>query len=266
MTWVIGGTTLFGYGVAISDIRATFYKADGEISHHKDCLQKIYPVGNFFVAGFAGSVRLGFSLIEDMRGFLSPNSPDMSWVPERVAINWRRRGKKIFSMAPSEQQKFGSSILLVGIHPTHNSGNARHPKGVTCVFRSPEFEPKFYKVNEFVSIGTGAEVEQYKKRLHDSTRIFDNPAIMMETGRRGGWGYTIGDHVKRASRKDREVTVSEHIQTFIVERGKIYLSNNETTTITAKGPVKFEMPPLAKSYREFEGLCEGKEINSLASC
>jgi len=266
MTWIIGGTTLFGYGVCISDVRVTFKKANGNF-FHKDCLQKIYPVGNSLVAGFAGSVQIGFSLIEDIQRFLSPNSPDMSWIPERVAIKWRRRARKIFSMAPSEQQEIKSSILLVGIHPTHYWGNVRFPKGVTCVLKSPDFETVFYKVNEFVSIGSGAAVKQYMERLHDSTKIFDNPAFMMEAGRRGGWGHTIGDHVKMALHKHRETSVSEHVQTFIVERGKFYISNNETTKITADGPVKFETPPLAKSYREFEGLCEGEKINaSLASC
>ncbi|MFZ3073086.1 MAG: hypothetical protein WA162_07565 [Thermodesulfobacteriota bacterium] len=266
MTWVVGGTTLFGYGVAISDIRVTFQKADGEITYI-DCLQKVYPVGNFLVAGFAGSVRVGFELIEDMRRFLSPNPPDMSWIPEWVAVNWRRRGRKIFSMAPLNEQKLSSSILLVGIHPTHNLGDGRSPKGVACVFKSPEFEPEFYEVNKFVSIGSGTEVEQYKKRLHDSTQIFDNSAIMMEAGRRGGWGYTIGDHLKMTLKKHREVTVSEHVQTFIVERGKMYISNNETTAITAKGHVKFEMPPLAKSYGEFVELGEREKVStSLASC
>jgi len=66
MTWVIGGFTIFGYGVMISDICVTW--KDG--GYKKDCLQKIYPLGNYIFRGFAGSVELGFMMLQDLRNFL----------------------------------------------------------------------------------------------------------------------------------------------------------------------------------------------------
>ena len=61
MTWIVGRSIPFGYSVALSDIRVTL---DGR---EIDCLQKIYPVGPFIAMGFAGSVPIGFAMIDRMR-------------------------------------------------------------------------------------------------------------------------------------------------------------------------------------------------------
>jgi transposase len=61
MTWVIAtNVPILGYAIAISDIRVTF----GELNARKerDCLQKIYPVGQDLAAGFAGAAEIGFDL------------------------------------------------------------------------------------------------------------------------------------------------------------------------------------------------------------
>ena len=58
MTWVVGTPTMFGYAFGISDVRVTL--GGTEI----DCLQKIYPVGRWVAAAFAGSVKIGFAMID----------------------------------------------------------------------------------------------------------------------------------------------------------------------------------------------------------
>ncbi len=82
MTWVIGGITPFGYGVGLSDIRVSW-----DDKKYRDCLQKVYPVGKFIIAGFAGSVELGFRLIQDLSNFLHLDNPDEAWIPEWIAVN-----------------------------------------------------------------------------------------------------------------------------------------------------------------------------------
>lgn len=59
MTWIVGGAPPFGWAVGLSDIRVSF--SDGT---ELDCLRKIYPVGRFITAGFAGSVAIGFAMIQ----------------------------------------------------------------------------------------------------------------------------------------------------------------------------------------------------------
>ena len=107
MTWIVGGVTVFGYGIALSDIRVSWH---GTNALHKDCLQKVYPVGNFIVAGFAGSVKIGFCLIEDLKRFLFMPDPTKAWSPKIVALKWWRRARHIFKEAPKEERKLGSSI------------------------------------------------------------------------------------------------------------------------------------------------------------
>ena len=61
---------MFGYGALYSDVQVTF--PDGST---KDLLQKAYPLSNFIAAGFAGSVRIGFMLLDSLSQFLQlPNS------------------------------------------------------------------------------------------------------------------------------------------------------------------------------------------------
>ena len=59
MTWVVGAPSVFGYGALYSDVQVTF--ADGNT---RDLVQKAYPLSNFIAAGFAGSVRVGFMLLQ----------------------------------------------------------------------------------------------------------------------------------------------------------------------------------------------------------
>jgi len=160
MTWVIGGIAPFGYGVGISDIRISWGKND-----FKDCLQKVYPVGNFIIAGFSGSVDLAFLIIEDLKHFLISDNPNEAWIPEWVAIKWRRRARRIFKTAPAEQQKLGSSVLMIGIHPNQNEGESPWPKGTACSFKAPNFEAMFTKRGEFISIGSGSTVKDYVSML-----------------------------------------------------------------------------------------------------
>jgi hypothetical protein len=62
MTWIVGAAPPIGYAVGISDIRVTFSDAS-----ERDCLQKIYPISPFIAAGFAGSVRIGFAIVDTLR-------------------------------------------------------------------------------------------------------------------------------------------------------------------------------------------------------
>jgi hypothetical protein len=65
MTWVIATNVLLGYAVGISDIRIMFGPPDSR--QERDCLQKIYSVGQDLAAGFAGSVEMGFAMIGSLQ-------------------------------------------------------------------------------------------------------------------------------------------------------------------------------------------------------
>lgn len=60
MTWVLGASSLFGYGVMLSDVQVSV----GE--KRFDILQKAYPLSNYILGGFAGSVQIGFMFLQSL--------------------------------------------------------------------------------------------------------------------------------------------------------------------------------------------------------
>jgi len=257
VTWVVGGGARFGYGVGMSDIRVSWDCG------YKDCLQKIYPVGNFIIAGFAGSVWLGFYLINDLRNFLYHEDPNWAWFPEYVAIKWWRRARRIFSLADDKYKTHGSSILMIGVHPTKNEGDSPWAKVDVCSFRSPEFEPKFAPKYDFVSIGSGSNVDVYKDMLRKSSN--DITMLQGEVNWRGGFGHSIKICLTESLREHREPSVSPHIHIFIVERDKFSIGNNNYKRTSQNGFIEFNMPRVATTWNEFETLCRIEGISSVTA-
>ncbi len=119
MTWVIGAASLLGgYGVMVSDTQVTF--GDGRTV---ELVRKSYPVGPRFAGVFAGSVQIGFSLLESISHFLvvPDKAPaNSAWDPIYVAENWAPIARETFESAAAEQQALGAQFLLVGPHPTED--------------------------------------------------------------------------------------------------------------------------------------------------
>jgi hypothetical protein len=86
VTWVVGASSIFGYGTLYSDVQVTF--RDGTT---KDLVQKAYPLSNFIAAGFSGSVRLGFMLLQSLADFTQipeGSGGKLAWDPVVVSRNW----------------------------------------------------------------------------------------------------------------------------------------------------------------------------------
>src|SRR5258708_5314845 len=98
MTWIVGTPTRFGYAAAISDIRVTV----GD--DHLDCLQKIYPVGKHLALGFAGSVQIGFEMVEVLRSKLTCSKDTAACRPQAVAKWWPEFAREVFAAASPEDQ------------------------------------------------------------------------------------------------------------------------------------------------------------------
>ena len=102
MTWVVGASTIWGYGVVISDMQVAF--SDGTTA---DILQKPYPMNNFIIAG---SVKIGFMLLESLAQFvqLPPNkAATHAWDPLWVSNNWWPLAQEVFESAPEPEKKLG---------------------------------------------------------------------------------------------------------------------------------------------------------------
>lgn len=137
MTWVVGATSLFGYGALYSDIKVTF--SDGTTG---DILQTAYPITNFIAAGFSGSVRIGFALLQSLAD--STQLPDevllsQAWDPIWVAQHWSGIARRVFEGAAPEEKALGSQFLMLGASPTQ--GASFGSRMFIVRFAAPQFHP-----------------------------------------------------------------------------------------------------------------------------
>ena len=79
-----------------------------------DAVQKIYEVGDFIAAGFAGSVKIGFDLIHDLRAFLGEEEgeDDQCWIPDWVAREWQSRAQRVYQAASKAERDCGAAVLF----------------------------------------------------------------------------------------------------------------------------------------------------------
>lgn len=256
MTWVIGVPTIFGYSVVLADIQATIKLLDGRKKYF-DVIQKIFPVGKFVAAGFAGSVEIGYLLIEDLtRWCVLPAGK--AWIPECLAHDWHRRARFIFSRIPSvKRQK--TELLLVAVYPQLNDGISGEPQTYSCIMRSPNFEPELIRPGKVGSIGSGNNVVEYKKAL-ESLNTGYNPLMQMEMGNPGGYGEALSIALSLDVKNTPAIGISSHLHIAQVKRGKIIIGPNNHITFDDKGnKIPFVMPKVATSWKEFKSrmLIEG---------
>jgi len=255
MTWVIGASTMFGYGIVLSDICVTF--RNGE---RRDILQKAYPVGNYIVAGFAGSIELGFMLLQNLREFLKlpEEVKDSAWHPAWVTEKWSPIAKEIYDHAPKELQHDGSQVLMVGASPSEDIGIPGLSQSYVSVLRSPKFSPEIIcGGNKIRSIGSGSGVDVYAKALEDFQKDSYHPLMKLEVGSPGGWGNAIKAVLTKVLEKNPEPGISRHIQTFLIRRGEILQGNNDHTIYPPnQEPIEIKMPRVARGYPEFKKMVQ----------
>lgn len=241
MSWVIGGGTLLGYGVMISDVRVSWL-GNGYI---QDCLQKIYPLSNSLFCGFCGSVKLGFLLLEDLRGFLNLSDEEVrgaAWYPDWVAENWLPRAKKIFAKAPKDEQDLRSEIILTGVSPDEVFGQIGAAKIYTAVLKSPDFALQIIKSgNEFLTIGGGCGVEIYKQQIEK-----------IQVAIPANYGKILLGAISEVIRNNPQKNISKNLQIALIKKGQYSFGDNDTTIYYHNGEVvDIKIPFIAKSYPEF---------------
>lgn len=218
MTWIVGASTLFGYGVVISDIQVSC----GKSGLRMDALQKAYPVGKYIVAGFAGSVYAGLTLLDDLGRFLHAVqvAEDECWEPQWVADNWPERARARYGRLGERTSIGETDILMVGLQPKERVlGNAI---GHITVFRSPEFLPETQVGGrKAASIGCGSGVGRYTDAL-EALMLDENLTYMKaEMGSIGGYGHCIGNTLNRIARQHPTDGISEHFQLFLIRMRQI---------------------------------------------
>jgi hypothetical protein len=264
MTWVIGASSVFGYGVMMSDVRVTF--GDGS---ERDLVQKAYPVGRFIVAGFAGSVKIGFQMIESLKEFLIPpsNAGPGAWQPEWVANHWKPIAGQIFATAHPREQAGGCQILLVGVSNKIDPQVAANPRAVhmprACIvrFSSPDFETVIKNERlSVVHIGSGADVEYYTTMMQHDFKL-NSGSLKAETAALGVWPKMLGSNMGRLVAERPSGGMSPHVHILVCRTGEIFTMTNDTKRVRANGEsFDFKMPDVATSYPDFEIKCRTSGI------
>lgn len=222
MTWIVGASTLFGYGAVVSDVQVSNITSGLRM----DVLQKAYPVGKYIVAGFAGDVYPGFILLESLSRFLNSQPPadDECWDPEWVAENWPNEARRVYQQLEKKLQFQGTDILMMGLKATGNQekrvmGDAI---GHLTVFRSPNFLPESEQGGrKAMSIGCGANVTKYTTKLEELMLDKDLSYMKGEVYNPGGYAKMIAETLAWLVQKNPEDGISEQFQLFIIRMGEI---------------------------------------------
>jgi hypothetical protein len=224
MTWVVGSTTPFGYGIGLSDIRITF--TDGT---ERDCLQKIYPVGPFIAAGFAGSVAIGFAMVNRLKELLYDPSGAGAWDPVAVSQWWPADAREVFENFSKEEQELQSQIILIGAHPIEHNGNPQWPRCHVHTFSSPTFEAVEVKAPNLAAIGCGADVQHCRDALDqiatDHNAWFN--IVQGEQGTPGGMATVLAINLTSLLKHTQPRGVSSHLHYCWVYRGRIVIKTND---------------------------------------
>jgi hypothetical protein len=272
MTWIVGRALPWGYAAAVSDIRVT-WPDKSEV----DCLQKIYQVGPFIALGFAGSVAIGFRMVDRLRQLLGGLKPGQAWKPDVVAELWPEEARKVFARFSKWEQDLQCHLLMVGAHPTRDNGHA--PMPYVYRFKSPDFVPLLAGANEIVSIGTGEVVEEYSQTLRKLYERMGFDFLQLEVGQPGGSALGLLHLISQAVEATPKLGISHHMHVCVARRGEIQLGNNNQR----RGEIRFDnnnpnyivesseedliMPPVAQSHAEFNRMLRdrGKAL-ALATC
>lgn len=272
---------MFGYGIGISDIRVTF--SDGS---ERDCLQKIYKVGDFIAAGFAGSVAIGFAMIGRLTQLLACDDPTRCWDPVAVADWWPQDARDVFNRFPQSERDLQSHVILIGAHPTEHNGNPSWPRNHVYKFCSPDFNAVPVPPPEVTAIGCGTQFEPCRSAIetlsNDHQARFD--MLKGEQGCTGGMATLLGIKLTVLLQETQPPGVSSHLHYCWVYRGRVVIAPNNyasagpwrafstgveaaekdlrgSNTLVSPGMDAFQMPTVAKTWKEFEHLLQASGLS-----
>ena len=224
MTWIVGAPTMFGYGFAISDVRVTLQ--DGS---EVDCLQKLFGIGRHLAAGFAGSVMIGFAMIDELRRMSDFDDPQMACDPESIATQWPAQAQRIFASFSSVEQKAQCHLMLVCVDPRLDVSVSTIPQSRVYIFRSPQFDIEVVTTQRLGSIGSGLEYEECRALIDSFATNFKRREMYWqgEIGQSGGMASMVGSALTSVLKKVAPRGVSAHLNYCWVYRGRTVIATND---------------------------------------
>jgi hypothetical protein len=278
---------MFGYGFGISDVRVTLGGGD-----ELDCLQKIYPISRHFAAGFAGSVAIGFAMLDELRRLSTYSDERIACDPRAAFQEWPACARAVFSRFNAVEQEAGCHLMLIMAHPQEHVGNPAWPRSLVYIFKSPDFEGENVAVHTLGSIGSGNAYPRCKDSIQSfgADRSREQLYMQGEIGCQGGMASMLGTSLTDILKEVQPRGVSSHMHYCWVYRGRTIIRTNNHTVkgrwtiaglgsginqpLTVEGPSLprepaladgydfFEMPKLAASWEELLELLRERELNA----
>lgn len=260
MTWVIGTDSPFGFSLLASDVCVTFETSRGKL--YVDFIQKIYPVGNFVVAGFSGSVKIGFRLIEMLKYEFSKAPQDNIWQIDIVANTWLpRMAKRIFKSSEKQCKKLRSSLIIASIDLPKKIGNASISRSYIHKFVSPEYLPVKAKHSEALSIGSGNAQSDYMKKLLEV--VNDRKFLTAFINAPEAKGFMLAYALSHIVRDRPEPGISPYFQCGLVKLGSTeILTKDERFCVVNDSYWNKEFPDVVKSYNEYAERCNELRVSA----
>ncbi len=257
MTWIVGTVPPFGYSILVSDIRVSWSNGT-----ERDCLQKIYNLGNDYLCGFAGSVRTGFGLLN----ILSHQLPSkVARGPVYLAQDWiPSLCRRVFAKAPTVEKKAGCQLIVAAAHPTENLGDALWSRTFVWTFTYPDFAAVTAGPKDVLGIGNGSKVAAYVSALAAARN--ESFFLKLITHGEGAQTNYLAGKMHKLVLKASTKGVSPYMQAAYVTRGQAMFRNYDYTHFEADGRVEqVRVPPVATSYSEFSEYCRNPRLSAAAA-
>jgi hypothetical protein len=172
MTWVIAHVNPLA-AVMLSDIRISV-EGDGRTREVTEFgVKKVHYVAPTVFVGFAGSIPLGFTLVDDLDLYLQ-DAYDPHVATSTLARNWVRSRLPDLAQTEHPARHIPTQVLVAGMHlPPVEEGVRRLPWGSGAVLHLPHGLDGKARVEPFgwdaggVSIGSGSDVPQYREMLSE---------------------------------------------------------------------------------------------------
>lgn len=248
MTWVIGIAPTAGQGIMVSDIRVTFKSGNVPFL---DCLQKIHYIGRFAVAGFAGSVKIGFRQIDMMKFEFSKVEADKAWDIEAANAWWLPRlMRRIFARSERREKDAGSALLIVAAHPNKNMLGLPMPLIQVFKYEAPKYVPQMADLNVPMSIGSGSAIDAYSEALTALTNRTDFITLL----NLGSQAQALALHLQfqESLKKHPSVGISSATQIAFVTHKPSNIFDLQLSTYEEDGKETTKpFPKTADTYRDF---------------
>lgn len=258
MTWIIGVNTFMGYSFALSDIKVSWGK-----KYDIDCLQKFYPITSNIAAGFAGSVKLGFKMLDGLVDCIKNEGNQKAFIPIYIAQKWSRKAKYIYNHKKYKKERgLGCELLMIGTYPLSQItiGQISSPKTALIKLSAPSFVPLVAKQHDILSIGSGSAIDEYKALLAWLDSNFNE---LMKFSENVGLPAAFDILVTDLLQNNPKYGISKHLHIITADGIGINIRTNDRQA--DDGSYVLKMPEVAVGYDQFREFCKKKGLRAKAA-